>query len=363
MTKIANFLRKRIILSFLLLTFSIIGVGYFLITGLSDDMLLFVLLSVLIFAVLYVVFIFLAGEKDIPRLFTVPTTVFLLLTTIIPTLYLLYISFFDVTLYNFRKEWPFAGFQNFIRVLGDQVVQISIIRSIEYVVFSVGIELILGIIIALLLDRSFTGKRLLTLILIFPMMMTPIVVGMGWKYFFDLKNGFINCFLENMGLDIIPWLTSEPLAFASNSPFLVNVLNFKWSFVSMVFVDIWQWTPFVLIIILAGLSTIDRAHIEASMIDGATYFQRLIYIVLPELKSIIGVVILIRVMDAIKAFDTIWALYGNAVATRTLNISIYTFGMGMNKFGEGAALSLITLISIIILSKIFINKFFKAMSS
>ena len=352
---INNFISQHTILVFILaFVFSLVVLYiYFLLQ--KDDVLDFLLTSIVVFGLLFILAINIADDKVVPKLFTLPTTIFLLLTTIAPTIYLLYISFFDVSLANFRKQWEFNGIENYIRVISDYVVLESFIRTCEYVVIAVGIELVLGLSLAMLLNWEFKGKKLFSLILVLPMMMTPIVVGMGWKYFFDFGNGFINILLSKIGYQPVPWLTSQPLAVAGSSGFLSNVLNLKWSFVSMVFVDIWQWTPFMLLVLLAGLSSLPHEPQEAAMIDGASEWQRFLYITLPQLRPTITVVVLIRIMDAIKAFDTIWALFGNAISTRTLNISIYTFGLGVKKFGQGAALSVLTLILVVILSKMFIK--------
>ena len=352
---INNFVRKHTILVFILAFVFCFVLLYSHFVSQKEDVLNFILTSAVAFGLLFILAINVADDKVVPKLFTLPTTTFLLLTTIAPTIYLLYISFFDVSLANFRKQWEFNGIENYIRVLSDYVVLESFIRTCEYVVIAVSLELLLGLCLALLLNWEFKGKNVFSLILILPMMMTPIVVGMGWKYFLDYSNGFINVLLTKIGLQPVPWLTSEPLAIAGSSGFLANMLNLKWSFVSMVFVDIWQWTPFMMLVLLAGLSSLPLEPQEAAMIDGANAWQRFWYVTFPQLRPTITVVVLIRIMDAIKAFDTIWALFGNGVSTRTLNISIYTFGLGVKKFGQGAALSVLTLILVVFLSRMFIN--------
>ena len=353
--RINNFIRKHTILVFILAFVFCFVLLYSHFVSQKEDVLNFILTSMVAFGLLFILAINVADDKVLPKLFTLPTTTFLILTTIAPTIYLLYISFFDVSLANFRKQWEFNGIENYIRVLSDYVVLESFIRTCEYVVIAVSLELLFGLCLAMLLNWEFKGKNVFSLILIFPMMMTPIVVGMGWKYFLDFSNGFINILLTKIGIQPVPWLTSEPLAIAGSNSFLASTLNLKWSFVSMVFVDIWQWTPFMLLVLLAGLSSLPLDTQEAAMIDGANAWQRFRYVTFPQLRSTITVVVLIRIMDAIKAFDTIWALFGNGVSTRTLNISIYTFGLGVKKFGQGAALSVLTLILVVFLSRMFIN--------
>jgi multiple sugar transport system permease protein len=315
----------------------------------------FVLWSVVVFAVLFALALILAPEDLVPKLCVTPAILFLGLITIGPFIYLLYISFFDVTVLNFRKEWTFIGLENYVRVITDSVVRQSLIRTVEYVLFAVGAELVLGMVLSLLLNWDFKGKGFFTTALVLPMMMTPIVVGIGWKYFMDYNTGFINTILNNIGLPRVPWLTSKPLPLVDQIPligdFLFKQLNFKWAMVSMVFIDVWQWTPFVILALIAALSSLPRAPFEAAIVDGASGWQIFRYVTLPQLRPTIMAVVLIRVMDAVKAFDTIWALFGNNISTRTLNISIYTFGLGMKNFGQGAALSVLTLILMTIVSR------------
>lgn len=319
----------------------------------------FVLWSVVIFAGLFALTLILAPEGLVPKLCVAPTILFLILITIGPFIYLLYISFFDVSVINFRKEWTFIGLDNYVRVLTDSVVRQAFIRTVEYVVFAVGTELVLGLALALLLNWEFKGKGFFTTALVLPMMLTPIVVGMGWKYFMDYNTGFINSILNDIGLPRVPWLTSQPLPLVDKIPligdFLVKQLNFKWAMVSIVFVDVWQWTPFVTLALLAALSALPRAPYEAATVDGASGWQIFRYVTLPQLRPTIMAVVLIRVMDAVKAFDTIWALFGNNTSTRTLNISIYTFGLGVKKFSQGAALSVLTLILMTVVSQAVIR--------
>jgi len=314
---------------------------------------------VVIFASLFALTLILAPEGLVPKLCVAPTVLFLILITIGPFIYLLYISFFDVSVINFRKEWTFIGLDNYVRVLTDSVVRQAFIRTVEYVVFAVGAELVLGLALALLLNWEFKGKGFFTTALVLPMMLTPIVVGMGWKYFMDYNTGFINSILNDIGLPRVPWLTSQPLPLVDKIPligdFLVKQLNFRWAMVSIVFVDVWQWTPFVTLALIAALSALPRAPYEAATVDGASGWQIFRYVTLPQLRPTIMAVVLIRVMDAVKAFDTIWALFGNNTSTRTLNISIYTFGLGVKKFSQGAALSVLTLILMTVVSQAVIR--------
>jgi len=325
----------------------------------EGDTLPFVLWSVVIFAGLFALALLLAPEKLVPNLCVTPAVLFLVAITIGPFIYLLYISFFDVSLLNFKKEWTFVGLDNYVRVLTDSVVREAFIRTVEYVLFAVGLELLLGLGLALLLNWEFRGKGFFTTALVLPMMMTPIVVGMGWKYFMDYNTGFINTILTGIGLPRVPWLTSKPLPFVDQIPligdFLVKELNFKWAMASIVFIDVWQWTPFVLLALLAALSSLSRDPYEAAIVDGASGWQVFRYVTLPQLRSTIMAVVLIRVMDAVKAFDTIWALFGNSTSIRTLNISIYTFGLGVKRFSQGAALSVLTLIIVTFVSQTIIR--------
>ena len=299
------------------------------------------------------------AERKIKYVFIIPTTVILIIITIIPFIYLINLSIHNVTALNFNKEWIFVGLRNYLDIFKSTEVGSHLILTLEFLIFAVGLEFIIGMGVALLLNRELKGKRIIFALFLIPMMSTPIVVGMMWKYIFAMNSGIISRILEIMKLPIIPWLTHIPLPFVDNIPivghWLVKYLNLNYGFLSLIITDVWQWTPFMFLILLAGLSSIPLEPYEAAEVDGANYWQKFIYITLPQMKNIILIVVLLRIMDAIKVFDTIWALFGNSILMRTLNMYIFNEGISKHGFSVGASMSVLVLILVSVISTIFIR--------
>ena len=194
-------------------------------------------------------------------------------------------------------------------------------------------------------------------------MVTPIVVGLTWKSLYQLDNGLINLLLKEFHLPVIPWLTVEPIAWIQTIPYVGNWLtnygNLNYGFVALVLIDVWQWTPFVFLILLSALHSLPSEPFEAAVIDGASKWQIFRYITFPMLEPVLIITLLLRVMEVMKVYDTIFALFGNSIYTRTLNVYIYTVGISLRNYGSGAALSILSLIVITIFSTFFVNRLYR----
>ncbi|NLH46589.1 MAG: sugar ABC transporter permease, partial [Acholeplasmataceae bacterium] len=171
--------------------------------------------------------------------------------------------------------------------------------------------------------------------------------------------GMVNNVLSGLGIDPQPWLTSQPLPIFAKIPiigdFLVNSLNAKYSFMALVFVDVWQWTPFVMLILLSGLQSIPKDIIEAAEVDGANAWQKMVYITIHLISPAILVTILLRTIDALKVFDTVYALFGSAADQRLLNVHIMNLALRIRNYGQGAAISVMVLLVIATLSQLFVK--------
>jgi len=292
-----------------------------------------------------------------------PATVVLLLVTLFPFIYTLNIALHKVVGRTLRSDWQWIGIENFAAVLRDGVMWDAIFRTIEFVLIIIILELVLGFALALLFNRSTSIFRFLRSILLTPMVITPIVVGLMWKALFKLEGGMVNKTLGIFGIEPQPWLTSQPLPIIQNipfiGPFLVNTLNAKYSFLSLVIIDVWQWTPFVMLILLSGLQSIPQEIKEAAEVDGASYWQTLVNITLPLLSPAILVTILLRTIDALKVFDTVYALYGSAAEQRLLNVHIMNLALRIRNYGQGAAISILVLFVIAMLSQWFVKLYQK----
>ena len=181
-------------------------------------------------------------------------------------------------------------------------------RTVLFTVMATSIEIVLGLAIVLFLDRNFAMKRLVRTLLLVPIIMTPVVVGLTWRFIFDPSSGMANYLLSRLGIDAMDWLGSPHVA-------LYSVL----------IADIWQWTPFVVLLSMAALNSAPTDPMDAARVDGAREWQVTWYVVLPMLRRAIAIVALIRAIDSIKAFDLFYIMTrgGPALSTETLNFYGY----------------------------------------
>jgi len=288
-----------------------------------------------------------------------PAVIVLLVVTVFPFIYTLNVSLHKVVGRNIRTKWPWVGLKNFIMVMKDKVMWNSLLRTIEFILIVIVAELLIGFLLALIFDQESKLLRFMRTFLIIPMVITPVVVGLMWKAMLKLKGGLVNNVISSIGFTPVPWLTSQPIEIIRNIPvigqFFVNHLNAKFSFLSLIIIDIWQWTPFVMLILLSSLQSISQEVKEAAEVDGANYWQKIYYVVLPLLKPTIIVIFLLRTIDAVKVFDTVYALFGSAAEQRLLNVHVMNIALRIRNYGQGAALSIIILFCTSMISQWFVK--------
>lgn len=236
----------------------------------------------------------------------------------------------------------FIGLDNYGKYLKDQRMWNAMGNTVFFTVISVAFELVLGLAIALLINRAFKGRGIIRASVLIPWAIPTAVAAMMWGFLYDGQSGIIAHYLE--ALHIIPessWLltTSEGGMF------------------SIILADVWKTTPYMALLLLAGLQTIPQSLYEASSVDGATKFQQFWSITLPLLKSSILVALLFRTLDAFRVFDLIYVLTGGGPANATESISVYAYKtlFAQQNFGEGSVLSVIVFISVAIISLIYVK--------
>ena len=270
-------------------------------------------------------------EAKTPYAFVMPVIGLLALTIIFPLSFSLWVSLHRYNIIQTVR--PFIGFGNFISLFKDNIFYSSVILTFGYSIVVVAVEIALGYLLAkLFLERSkFSGIG--TTLLLTPMLMAPVVVGLIWKFMFEPEIGILNYLLSLVNIPNVAW-TSQ-----------------KWTAIlSVGIADVWQWTPFCFLVILAGLRGVDKEVIEASDVDGVNLWQREINVVFPSLKSIMSIIILIRFIDAFRTFDLIYILTRGGPGISTYVLSIFAYMTGLNQFeiGKATAIALILLILIII---------------
>ena len=221
------------------------------------------------------------------------------------------------------------GFGNFIAVLKNQRFWHSLEVTAAFALVSVPLQLVCGLLLALLLDGLSRGRELYASILLIPMMLAPVVVGFSWNLFLNPVYGPLNAALVGLGL--------APPAWAQSPTFALPTL---------VVVDTWQWTPLVMVVLLAGLRSIPQRVYEAARVDGSSAWQTFLHVVLPMLAPYLTVAFVLRFIDSFKVFDIIYTLTRGGPGTLTQNLAYYTYDLGFGRFefGRAGALSLVQLV-------------------
>jgi len=281
------------------------------------------------------------SQKNYYYLLTLPALIFLLLFNLYPLFYSLTVSF---TNYNLSKPFDmrlFVGLNNYLRAFKDPLFLKAFGVSLKYTIGAVTFEFLIGLGVALMLNRlKGFGKKILTISLL-PMMLTPIIVGLMWRFMFNYDMGIINFFIAALGLKPIPFLAIKQTAM-----------------LSLIAVDVWQWSPFITLLMYSGLQALPKEPYEAAQIDGASTIQMFFQITLPSLRNIIIISVLIRGMDALREYDKIFTMtYGGpANATETASFYIYRQGFKFFDIGYAAAGSYILLVIIIVVANILLAR-------
>ena len=277
------------------------------------------------------------GERALPYLLVAPTIAVLVALSIYPLIYAVKVSLQTDSASGTR--WTF---QNFTRLFGDDFFLSALSHTLVYAVIALTIEFLLGLGLAVLLNRKMRGRSFFRAALLVPMMLPTVVVGVVWRLMLNPNFGAINGTLQGFGANTesLTWTASPTLAFAS-----------------VIMVDIWQWTPFMFLILLAGLQAIPEEPYEAALIDGSTPWQTFRHVTLPLLKPAILIALLLRTMDLLRVFDQIFILTegGPGSATETISLYIYRTAFRFGDFGYAAAMSFVLLILTNIISLAYIR--------
>ncbi len=274
------------------------------------------------------------------RIFVLPVIILLIVMNVFPLFWSLILSFSDYSAKT-NIEWgenpEMIGGENYSDILTDPKMWNRFITTAKFVLFSVGLQMVLGFGIALLLHQvKFFGKGFLTTLLILPMTMSPVIVGIMWKLFYNPNYGMFNMLL---GLGKIDW-TSDPS---------INLF-------AVVIADVWMWTPFVMLLSIAGLSAVPQYLYEAAEIDRASWWYKFARITMPMVYPLLLVALIFRTMEAFKIFDVVMGITGRgATAPQLLSMYLYNVGFVTWKTSYGSALGYIMLIMIIAITSIFIK--------
>jgi len=268
-----------------------------------------------------------------------PALILLAILSLFPFFYIIFMSFNTVSLIGgISFEW--AGIENWTRLFTDSVVLGSWARSGLYFIATVGIEMALGIGIALLLNEIIAGRYAALSLILMPMFVAPVIVGLLGRFLTDSTYGLYAYFLNVTGL-----YTQDILGTPGSA------------LMAVILMDVWEWTPLITLIVLAGLSSVPISVLEAANIDGANYWQRLRHMVWPSIAGVVIVALLIRSMDAIRYFDIIFVTTngGPGNATKIIPIRLYETAFRFFDLGYAAAIGLGMLAFSIIVANLFMR--------
>src|SRR5690606_1901044 len=273
-------------------------------------------------------------------MFIMPAVIFVLLMIIFPVAYTLYLSLHEWSGSAIRPpQW--VGLDNYVELLTrDQRFWDSVVRTFQFTIAAVAIELVLGLGVALLINGRFLGQGIVRTLILLPMVATPVAIAMAWLLMFEPSVGLFNGILRSLNLPPQLWLGSKDQALPS-----------------LILVDVWQWMPMMALILLAGLSTLPEEPYEAARVDGANGWQRFIYLTLPLLVPTMVTAVLLRSIDALKTFDIIYTMTrgGPGFATETINIYAYVESFEYFRLGSASSLLVVFFAIVLGISLIFVQ--------
>ena len=281
------------------------------------------------------------SDVRLVQLFIGPALLLLILMNIFPLIYSLYLSFTDYSVIgDAAPQW--VGLSNYQEILTDQRFWHNFAVTGRYALLSVSLQMIVGFGMAMLLKEKFKGSGLLTTMILVPMMVSPVVVGVFWRLMFNPSIGIVNPLILQPDPNTAPqWLENPTLAL-----------------ISIVIVDVWMWSPFVMLLALAGLSAIPEYLYEAAAIDRASSWFQFRRITLPQVMPLLLIALLFRTIEAFKQFDLVMGLTGGGPGdvTETVSVRLYREALqGQFDTGSSSALAYIVLIVIIAVSNLYIR--------
>ena len=278
-------------------------------------------------------------DRRLAGLFISPALALLLFLSIWPLVWLLYLSFTD---YSVTRDVPesFIGLENYIDVLTSSTTHSRALTTAIFVVGAIFVQTVLGFAIAFLISRRVRGRGALTTLFLIPMMLSPVVVGLFWKFMLDVQFGVVNSFLGSLGLGRVEWLTQQRLAL-----------------LSLIIVDSWQWTPFIMLIALAGLTAVPKYLYEAAEIDRASEWFKFRRITFPLVWPLLLIAVMFRAIEAFRLFDLVYILTGGGPGgtTETLSYNVYKVAFFGFDTGRASAYGILMVIVVTIAAQFYLR--------
>lgn len=284
------------------------------------------------------------SERRLAALFLAPALGTVLLVALFP---LAWTAWESLHLHDLRMPWrgrPFVGLEHYTALAGDARFWAAMGHTAFFAAVSVALELALGLALALALDRAFRGRGLVRAAVLLPWAIPTVVAALLWRFLFDARVGAVNAVLAGMGMvdEPVVWLAGAATAW-----------------VPVILADVWKTTPFVALLLLAGLQAVPRELHEAAAVDGAGAGRRFVHVTLPLLRPALAVALVFRVLDAFRVFDLVYVLTGGGPGTATEPVSLLAFQelLGNLRFGYGSALSVTVFVATFLVALALVRLF------
>mgnify|MGYP006270994083 CR=1 FL=1 len=259
--------------------------------------------------------------------FLVPAVVLLALTSVYPTAYSLYMSLFD---WNWGQRLNFVGLHNYVELAGSERFRTALWNTIVFTTGAVGVELVLGLALALAVGRLAVGRSVIRTLLLVPLMVGGMIVSVIWKVMLDPTLGIVSFMLQSLGLPRLGFLGDPGMAMGT-----------------IVGIDAWWQTAFVFIVLSAGLQSLDIEPFEAAEVDGASAWQRFRYLTLPLLRPTILVVLMFRSVDCLKVFSIIFGTTGGGPLTTTESVQVFAYRLAFKQLEMSVSMTTMVVFSVI----------------
>jgi len=271
-------------------------------------------------------------QKLFARLLITPAMLVLLLVAVFPLIYMILVSFQGITMMDNSSD--FVGLVNYRAIFKDQRLWEAVMHTLIFLAIALPLELFIGLLMAQLFLNKLPGRQIMIGLLVLPVVVSPVVAGAIWSLMFDNRFGPIN--------QVLGWLFGQEMT-------ILWTIRPELVYPAILVAEVWQWTPFMFLLLLAALANVDKSQLEAAAIDGAGYWRIFFLIVLPSIWPVMAIALLIRLLDLFRLFDVVWALTQGGPGTMTETISIFTYNQGFRQF-ETSYTAAVALLIVVMLS-------------
>jgi multiple sugar transport system permease protein len=254
-------------------------------------------------------------DKNFKYLMILPAVLVILMIGLFPVIYTALISLQNLTMLD--EDASFHGLMHYRMLIGDLRFWQAVGHTLFFAAIALPAELLLGLALAYLFLDRMPGRQVFIALLVLPVVISPVIAGATWRLLFDQRYGPIN--------QIIGWFAGEPVK-------ILWTVDPSFVYAAILIAEIWQWTPFMFLLLWAALSNVDQSQLEAAEIDGAGFWRTFRQVVLPAIWPVMAIAILIRALDLFRLFDMVWALTKGGPGTRTETVSIYAYIKGFQQF-------------------------------